>query len=67
MKYRAALEGVEGLERPINIYGQDLVEIRRWAKQIVKGRGPKVAVVIYEQQELPVEKIMDGEEVVKNG
>ena len=55
MRYRAVLKGVEGLERPRQVFDNDLAGAHLWAKEEAAKHDPKkwplARVVVYETVE----------------
>jgi hypothetical protein len=52
MKYRAIAVGLRVNERPVQVYGGDIVVIRKWAQGVADNHGVPVDIMITEERAL---------------
>ena len=52
MKYRAIAVGLRVNERPVQVYGGDIVVIRKWAQGVADNHGVPVDIMISEERAL---------------
>lgn len=67
-RYRAVLTGVPFLERPIQLFGNDIALLRKWGTDAVRisfSKHPDAKVHIFERTEVEVESITAPQETSK--
>ena len=52
MRYRAIAVGLRVNERPVQVYGGDIVVIRKWAQGVADNHGVPVDIMITEERAL---------------